>query len=189
MDHLPSRGLSAPIEVPYLCLRAYDSGPPASFPERNGWDKEKVFRGDFGGRPIAETTSLLQFWMYFGHLFEVLDVLGAHFDPWHFIQTLQDGKRLITTPKLGTYVLSCCKRECNYDREQKSTRSNAINNCFKDVHRFVMRYCCRESWRYHAQPDGWPLSPEVSFSIIVLADSLMKAGFEITGQAFSLNGV
>jgi hypothetical protein len=51
----------------------------------------------------------------------------------------------------------------------------------------MLRYCTIDSSKYMEPPTFWLLSPGISLSIIVLADSLTKGAFEITQFRYNLD--
>jgi hypothetical protein len=85
MDHLVSFGDSSVIKIPYVCQRTF-SGSILDYPERQGWDREALYRGDFEGHSLEETRGLLQEWLFFGPLFHAFDVPGIDFRVADFIK-------------------------------------------------------------------------------------------------------
>ena len=167
----------------------YDGGEWTSYPERQGWDKEKIYRGDFTGRTFQETSALFQSWLYFGVLSEVLAVPGADFDPWDFIRTLPDGRQAITSEKLVDYLRRWRDREAGWSAEQKRERYHTVDACLRETKRFTNRYC-HLLWRPSSEePTFWPVSGELALSIIILADTLSRAVPKIlNGRAFTTWG-
>lgn len=193
MDHLASFGGSTPIKVPYVCLQVFE-GSFSDYPERRGWDKEKLYLGDFDGKTFEDTRSFLQEWLYFGPLFHIFDAPGIEFNYQDFIYKTEDGQEWITTTKLPAYIAKWYfQPRVEYmggrSAEQRKQTFTHVYSCLKEMHRFVLRFCDRDSYsgKYHPPTRFRPLTPELSLSIIVLADSLTKAGFEATNHAFNLD--
>ena len=185
MEHLPSRGLSEPIVIPFEG-KMYDGGEWTSYPERQGWDKEKIMHGDFTGRTFQETSALFQSWLYFGLLSQVLDGPGADFDQWHFVRTLPDGRQAITTEKLVEYLRKWKNREGGWPAVMKRERCHTVNACLIEAQRFTVRYCCLLWGPFGEQPTFWPVSDELALSIIILAETLSRAlGSILNGSMYT----
>jgi hypothetical protein len=164
------------------------------YPERRGWDKDKLYRGDFEGKSLEDLQGFLQEWLYFGPLFHVLDIPGMSFNPRDFVYRDEEGEEWITTEKLPDYMKRWYFRPSSgwqggRSLEQREETFKHVYAGLIEIHRYVLRYCGRDSnaGKYHPTTTFWPLSPELSLSIIVLGDSLTKAGYEATGKNFNLN--
>ena len=185
MDHLPSFGASDAISVPYRCTEPYDGLSFDKYPERKGYDKEKLLRGELDDYSPSHVASFLQTWMYFGLLSAVLDVPGANYKPEDFFKDDHLGRRIVTTRRLRDYVIAWFLRENDTGEEERNRRFSNMQGCFMELKPFVSRYCSADASQYHKAPSYWPLTPEISLSIMILADSLMKAGWLITRKAFN----
>ena len=185
MDHLPSFCASDTISVPYISTEPYDGLSFDKYPERKGLDKGKLLRGELDGYPPGFVASFLQTWMYFGLLSAVLDVPGANYNPEDFISEDNLRRRLVTTRKLRGYVIAWYFRENDGSLEDRSRRFSNMQGCFIELKPFVYRYCSANASQYYKAPSYWPLTPEISLSIMVLADSLMRAGWLITQKPFN----
>lgn len=192
MAHLASFGRSPAIKAPYVCQQMFH-GSIFDYPERRGWDKEKLYLGDFEGRTLEETRGFLQEWLYFGPLVHILDIPGMSFNPRDFIYH-EDGKQWITTKKLPEYMKRWYfQPEFGHMggrslQQRQETFQQALSG-LQTIHRYVLRYCGKDSNRgiFYPPTTFWPLSPELSLSIIALTDSLTKAGFEATNMSFNLH--
>lgn len=74
MEHIPSPHLpvfSRP-KVPVLSSLQYDGLDFATFPQRHGFDRDLMLQGDYSQHTPSQSAELLQAWLYFGTLFEVL---------------------------------------------------------------------------------------------------------------------
>jgi hypothetical protein len=192
MDHLVSFRNSTPIEVPYVCHSMFE-GSWHDYPERRGWDRKMLLQGNFEGKTLAETRSFLQEWMYFGLLFHIFDQPGMSFNPQDFLRQTSHGL-IITTQKLPEYAEKWYFRprfglHGGRSIAQKQETFNHAYTCLKELHRFVSRFCGKDSnsGRFAPPATFWPLTPEISLSIIALADSITKLGFESTGISFNLD--
>ncbi|CZR66522.1 uncharacterized protein PAC_16423 [Phialocephala subalpina] len=109
MEHLP-RVLDPEHpdwEVPYLNAHGsheshWDGGDFATFPERQGWDVEKLYGGHYKpAHTEEETSTMLQEWLYFGMLAEVLTRPINHAE---FLRKTVKGQYVITTVLLEDYL-------------------------------------------------------------------------------------
>lgn len=193
MAHLASFRGSLPIKAPYVCQQMF-RGSFFDYPERRGWDKDKLYLGDFSGKTLEETQGFLQEWLYFGPLFHILDSPGMSFNPRDFIYQTEDGKEWITTETLPKYMEQWYfQPQFEYrggrSLEQRQQTYRHVYSCLKEMHRYVLRFCGIDSnsGKYYPPATFWPLTSELSLSILVLADSLTKAGFEASGISFNLD--
>src|ERR1700730_13101434 len=97
--HLPAEPLNPPPLIPYVVNAdpkdAYDGLGFSSFPERRGFDKDRLLRGDFEGWSNADLNELFQSWLFFGMLHEVLTTAGEDVNLADFVETNNEGKRAI----------------------------------------------------------------------------------------------
>ncbi|KAJ5871113.1 uncharacterized protein N7529_003466 [Penicillium soppii] len=73
MDYIESAPGSQndPIQIPCLSHEPYDGEDFPKYPERAGWDIDRLLAGDFSQHPAEPTGAFLQNWLYFGVLWEV----------------------------------------------------------------------------------------------------------------------
>ena len=190
MEHLPSAGYSEPIVVPYVCHEMYDGGSYAGYPGRQGFDKTRLLLGEFGDKTPKEMASFHQSWLYFGLLHEVFAVLGDAYDPWDFVRTTADGRKVVTTERLGAYVARWERYEEEVTPEAKQARYEALRTCFDEVDASTRRYCHHKSELHHQptsiEPQYWPIGPKIALSILVLAETLTFAAMDILHERFRL---
>jgi hypothetical protein len=106
MDHLPSFGGSPEKSVfPTFAGKCTTAGTFLDYLERKSWDKQRLYKGQLEGRSFEETASILQSWMYFGLLYQVLQPVNETLNPSDFLRPGSDGKQEITTKKLPDYIL------------------------------------------------------------------------------------
>lgn len=179
MDHLPHGAGSEPIRVPYICRDMYDGGDFGTFPQRCGWTVDELQLKRLKKLPKDEAAAFLQSWLYFGFLSHVFKPLHLDFDPFDFVREDETGRRLVTTRRLPEYVLKWGVMESQRTPDQQLERFNHLKSGFTLLHRFTICYC-------HKDTSQWPLEPEICLSIIILADTLMKAAFEILKRPFNI---
>ncbi|MCJ1306684.1 hypothetical protein MMC25_000327 [Agyrium rufum] len=194
MEHLVSFGRSTLIQVPYVCQRTF-SGSIFDYPERQGWRREALYKGDFEGHTLEETRGLLQEWLFFGPLFHAFDTPGMNFCADDFIRRDGEGQVWITTEKLPVYAKKWFfpsdgphyTRTMRPEQERQADFQH-LYPALREIHRFVLRYCGMNAnnGRLYPKPSFWPLTPELSLSIIALCDSITHMGFEGTDMSFNL---
>jgi len=184
MDHLPDHGASEPIEVPFPG-KMYDGQDFDGYPSREGWDSEKLQDGNLDGRTAEDAAAFLQAWLYFGLLSHIFRPLGSNFNPNDFTKNRSSGEPLITTVSLSRYLKAWNWWELSqthqFDRseQQRVQKFQGLKLFFGGYRRLTWRYCQRhDSSQHQADPQKWPLSPEVALSILILADTLALACFE-----------
>jgi hypothetical protein len=88
MDHLFNFDEVGAIQVPLYGSNRFDGGPFASFPERQGLNRENLIEvGDLQGRTPDDVASFFQSWLYFSFLEEFFEGFNAS----DFITTAKDG--------------------------------------------------------------------------------------------------
>ena len=152
MEHLPRRAEDAKSvfpEIPYLCQDRYDEGPFLDYPHRLGLPDLKVeeiketprmspYLSLAGRRfliavPQAELESLLQNWVFFGLLNEILGDLYRHED---FVTTSLDSetvKTIVTTASLLSR-LEEWEAKVTQDKDSLMTVYEHIAKCLDLAH-------------------------------------------------------
>ncbi|KKY15356.1 putative het domain-containing protein [Phaeomoniella chlamydospora] len=131
MDHileLPADPAYETVTTPYIAGGTYDNQGFSDFPSRNGWDIDRLYRGDLQGHSVLEAHRLLQNWLYFGMLSEFL---GSTLDPLDFVCEDDEptkGLRICTRP-LEKRLARWKDRMANMDSETKLERAGCILNC------------------------------------------------------------
>ncbi|KAI0376966.1 hypothetical protein F5Y04DRAFT_194439 [Hypomontagnella monticulosa] len=177
MDHipLPSDPLYQPVVVPCLDPTPYEGNDFDAYPSRQGWDKTRLFAGDFSQHPADRTAAFLQNWLYFGVLSEVLGDLGSkanYSQPW---PPLENGR--VATQHLDDHLSSCMDNLIQIWKvgpQASQRRLYKLERMLKQVSLFCCRMTVPEETDW-AGRHTWPLPSEVDFSIRVLG-SYMSAG-------------
>ena len=108
MDHIPlvDRSHRGHLDVPFLCdgEYAYDGFGWTGFPERRGFDEERIRRGDFGDKTSREAIGFLQGWLFIGVIKEVFEPCGINVDVKEFVREDENGGRLVSTFRLPKYI-------------------------------------------------------------------------------------
>jgi hypothetical protein len=187
MDHLINFGAFERIRVPYLCAEMYDGGDFNTYPQRHGWTLDSLWNGDLGDKSVQDAAAFLQAWMYFGLLFQVFEPTGLTFDPYDFIESDESGEREVTTRKLAKYITEWAAWEQLRTPQQREERFNIIKSCFQILCPLTAHFCRFNPYNGHSATSRYPLSSEIGLSVLVLADSITKAGFTITGRKFDVD--
>ena len=182
MDHLPSFKYADPIRVPYVCEQAFQ-GSFFDYPDRRGWDKEKLLHRDLQVRSAQQVLSFFQEWLYFGLLRFLLELADLDFHQEDFVFQSDDGRHWISTAKLPQYLeryrskLDAAKKDLS--DEQRIQKRRDITACLQSHHTFALLYCRREAdaAKYGPMPSIWPMTPEISVSIGALAAALFLTSF------------
>ncbi len=192
MEHLPCLEGETEIEIPYLGVEEYDNGEFATYPQRHGWDKYKIFARNFAGKTSEDLETFLQSWLYFGLLICTFRTVGIVVRTGDFVRTVR-GRKLITTERLPELLDEWNSRE-NIAliklRGGDPTEAIKINGkvshwsvilvILYEVHDYVNRFCNEQGQSFskeiHLSDINFrPVSSEVSMSIIALADAISRA--------------
>lgn len=138
MDHLPEiHDLAHPSpKIPCLCRpQDYDRGGVRNFPSRTGWEIDV----DKGPVPIANQeplikspTALLQAWLYFGTLHEVLSIGGLDVNMQSFVETF-DGELVITSRPLRGYLDQLAQYAEIVSEEECQRRQERLRDCLRFI--------------------------------------------------------
>ena len=183
MDHLPpivEHSFPSP-RIPCLCSPYdYDGKGILQFPERVGWkiDPENgPIRIDSSKSSIDSPAALLQLWLYFGTLYDIFKIGGLEFQGEDYVQTT-DSELLVTSKPLREHLDKLKASAEGMNAGLCHQRQELVANCLGTVFRFFFQYC-PASFR----PNRWDissvLSPDLSTSIIVLAETLTNATKQI----------
>jgi hypothetical protein len=189
MDHLTIPEGATHIRVPYKCTESYDGEDFFSYPERKGWTKEHLLGEDnFDGRSDTEVEDFFQTWLYFGTLICVFKLQEIEIDPSEFITTdEQTGEVFVTTAGVLTSKIREWREEWKGDSAHcESTEAYTAKQIIKEVSVHTDRFCGmegRESALAMRVPTAtkftWPVSGEISMSILALGHILGEALKEI----------
>lgn len=183
MDHLPpivEHSYPSP-KIPCLCSPyEYDGKGILQFPERIGWkiDPEHgPIRVDSSKSSIDSPAALIQLWLYFGTLYDIFKIGELDFQWEDYVQTV-DSELLVTSKPLREHLDKMKASAEGMDAGRYHQRQELVTNCLGIVFRFFFQYC-PASFR----PNRWNipsvLSPDLSTSIIVLAETLTNAAKQI----------
>jgi hypothetical protein len=173
MDHFPSITYQKhpPILVRISSGIHYDRQGFAEFPDRCGLSKERFNYCDFtnnGTKSRAEAQDVLYSWLYFGLIYEIFgDVMKE------FVTSPRPGEFIVTTCQLNYYLQTWHDRLVSL-RDQGAARELKWLEVFLEE--------VAEIVRWHLQSGHvceWPLTEEMSLSILLLLESIDSAGLSV----------
>lgn len=136
MDHLPEmHNLAYPSpKIPCLCRpQDYDGHGVQNFPSRVGWeiDVEKGPVRVADQEPLIKSpTALLQAWLYFGTLHEMLSIGGLDVNLQSFVDTV-DGELVITSRPLRGYLDQLAQYAETVGEEEFQRRQERVRDCLR----------------------------------------------------------
>ena len=183
MDHLPpivEHSYPSP-QIQCLCSPyEYDGKGILQFPERVGWkiDPETgPIRTNRSRSSIDSPATLLQLWLYFGILYDVFKIGDLDFQWEDYIQTV-DSELLVTSTPLREHLDKLKASAEGMNAGLCHQRQELVSNCLRIVFKFFLQYY-PASFRSNRWNISSVLSPDLSTSIIVLAETLTNAAKQI----------
>ena len=183
MDHLPPivEHSYPPPKIPCLCSpNDYDGNGILQFPERVGWEidpENGPIRVDSSKSSIDSPAVLLQLWLYFGTLHDYFQIGDLDFQWEDYVQNV-DSELLVTSARLRDHLDKLKASAEGMDASIYHRRQELVTNCLSIVFRFFFQY-----YPASFRPNRWKvssvLSPDISTSIIVLAETLTNAAKQI----------
>ena len=183
MDHLPPilEHFYPPPKIPCLCSPYdYDGKGILQFPERVGWEidpENGPIRIDSSKSSIDSPAVLLQLWLYFGTLHDYFQIGDLDFQWEDYVQNV-DSELLVTSARLRDHLDKLKASAEGMDASIYHRRQELVTNCLSIVFRFFFQY-----YPASFRPNRWKvssvLSPDISTSIIVLAETLTNAAKQI----------
>lgn len=183
MDHLPPIvGYSyTPTKIPCLCSPyEYDGKGILQFPERIGWkiDPENgPIRTNSTKTSIDSPAALLQLWLYFGTLYDIFKIGNLDFQWEDYVQTV-DNESLVTSAPLREHLDKLRASAEGMNADLWHQRQELVADCLRIVFSFFRKYY-PASFRSNRWKISSVHSPDISTSIIVLAETLANAAREI----------
>lgn len=183
MDHLPEiENLAYPLpKIPCFCRpEDYDGHGVRDFPARSGWtlDEEK------GPSRIADHTTLiespnamLQAWLYFGVLHDVLSIGGLNVKMQDFMQTI-NGELFVTSRPLRDYIKQLAQNADGMTEEECRGRQERASDCLGFVGLLLNFF-----WNPSSISRRWSISShlplDVVMSIQILIETFKDLGLRI----------
>lgn len=124
---MPKNPAHSRTEVPLLRKEIYE-GPFQSYHARNGWGNDRILKHDLSGEEIEDLKSLLQTWLFFGLLEEIL---GDLMKPSDWVREGSDGLDVISTAHLRSLLVDLHKSQELLPSATQQTRREHIDKCLK----------------------------------------------------------
>jgi len=188
MDHFPLPERAEHIRVPNTTFKDYgrSSGGFLNYPDQNGWSKEDLMGKDkFGGRTEEEVQAFFQTWLYFGCAIEVFGAAGVEVSTADFLDST---KQFVSTIRLPEKIREWGRRVKMMDHSGLGSTTDCrvmTESILNEVFRLISHYCAALR---RSPPDVeianssqtyWPVSADISMSIIALGHTLTEAMFSI----------
>ncbi|KGO67578.1 Heterokaryon incompatibility [Penicillium italicum] len=176
MDHIESAPVSqnASIEIPCLSHEPYDGEDFPKYPERAGWDIDRLLAGDFSQHPAEPTGAFLQNWLYFGVLWEVFGPITRGAKNNYVMPQEGTMYGIITIAALDVQIIQLLSSITSMmqagDVIPAQMIAHRIITCLTTVSRFCRLATCAGDPRPGFKI--WPLSPEIDLSIRALGHRL-----------------
>ena len=174
MDHLPEiKGPAYPApNVPCLCQpQDYDGQGIVGFVERVGWkiDREKGPECvDAKKSQICSSGALLQAWLYFGMLHDVLQISGLKFDLSEHVRIVE-GKSLVTSDPLKTHLDRLMENAPALPQDERQDRRRVVRGCLKTVLGMLELH-----WNQEYAMGMWRIEDFLSLEILVSLEILAE---------------
>ena len=118
------------IKIPYICndRYTYDGGDFHTYPQRCGFDIERIKESDFNGKDIVEVVPFLQAWLSFGILRDVFLVSGIQIVEEDFItQGKSTGQATVSTVTLNDRTWDWIVAESDAVKSSKLARLDHVD--------------------------------------------------------------
>jgi hypothetical protein len=153
MEHLrrPKKPANPPVKVPYLCLEEYDRLGFSDYPVRQGFHKGWLiseFRHLESQQRVydkAKIKSLVQSWLFFGMLIEVLEVSGTRVKQEDFIRE-EGSERFLTTKKLTEYVEEWIKQGSKFSQDVEKRHIEKADECLREASKYIRNLAWDGEW-------------------------------------------
>ena len=183
MDHLPPivEHSYPPPKIPCLCSPyEYDGKGILRFPERAGWKVDPEhgpIRTESSKSSIDSPAALLQLWLYFGTLYDVFKIGDLDYQLEDYVQSVNNELLVFSTP-LREHLNKMKASANGMNAGLRHQRQEVVTECLRSIFGFSLEY-----YPASFRPNRWRissvLSPDLSTSIIILAETLTNAPRQI----------
>ena len=196
MDHFPLPKDKQHIRVPNATFEEYSHGDGGflAYPNDKLWSQEELLgERSFGGRSPTSVQAFFQTWLYFGCVIEVLKITGVESTKDDFLDT---DKQFVTTKNLPSKIRQW-KR--NVKRAKESKQKEKLGRWVIDIEailgvlaKFINYYSGAPGARSGSEVaksggKNWPVSEEITMSIIALGFTLRQALINFNGVVRAVN--
>lgn len=187
MDHLPrvSNPVRGPIIVPFVCANFPFHSRPLSLektPRKYGGNTFDLLTDDSDHHDLSHCISILQSWLFFGLLVQVIGPIGVLLSRDDFLRTEADGSLVITTERLPKYLWFWLAVRHHQPRHETEEHAELVEQCLKVANRFLNNFIIALNTKdpHVGDPDTSSIvdrltAGKVLLSLVVLADQLCLA--------------
>lgn len=182
MDHLPEiQDLAYPSpRIPCLCRpQDYDGRGVRNFPFRTGWEidieKGPVRIGD--QEPLIKSPrALLQTWLYFGTLHEVLSIGGLDINLQSFVETVDD-ELVVTTRPLSGHLDQLAQHAETMAEEEFQRRQERVRDCLRFISNVLDLH-----WDPMFSSRRWSILPCLPLDVVMSIQILLETFKDTLGR-------
>ncbi|KAL2819828.1 hypothetical protein BJX63DRAFT_418752 [Aspergillus granulosus] len=179
MDHVESLPDSPypRLQIPCLSSEAYDGLDFLTYPERSGWDIDRLLDGDFSEHPGEKTAAFLQNWLFFGVLWEVFGPINKGAKA-NYVQPEEGTEHgVISIATLDEQILELSSFIAAYVQSAGITAGQEVGRRIETSLRTVSQFSRIATCEGDPRPGfaTWPLSPEIDLSVRALSQRLSWA--------------
>ncbi|KAI4098361.1 MAG: hypothetical protein L6R37_006524 [Teloschistes peruensis] len=165
MDHLPRLTNVNYPSLPFLGDDPYDGLPFTSYPQRCGWDPDRLQNGDFSQHAAGETAEFLQSWLYLGTVNEILGIVES-IQTYQYVRLVEPESLYISTGALNGHIKEWAAFLNDVDQDRRSQEIHKAQSCLTTVYRVCQAISgC-------ANP---PCSADFSLSVQILGRTIDQA--------------
>ena len=194
MNHLPtvSDPVRGSIIVPFVCAKLpFHSQPlsPEEFentPQKHGTSTSDLLANASNHHDLSHSISILQSWLFFGLLVQVIGPVGVLLSQNEFLRTEADGSLVITTERLPKYLWFWLAVRHHQPRLETEEHAKLADSCLKVANKFLNNFIIALNTKNPHVGDSDASSivdrstaGRVLLSLVVLADQLCRAREEI----------
>ncbi|KAH8589133.1 hypothetical protein B0O99DRAFT_676973 [Bisporella sp. PMI_857] len=185
MDHFPIPKDGRHIRVPNKTVQEYSKGNGgfAGYPARCGWSPEDLKgTNNFGNRSGKEVEAFFQTWLYFGAVIEVLDIADVSASTTDFISP---SKNFVTSRHLPAKLRRVKKNASKTSEEWRNQWHMETSEILGQLSKYLGNYYNTSDIITDTKDTKWPVSEEISMSIIALVYTLGEGTADFYGKSAS----
>lgn len=190
MNHLPrvSDPVRGPVIVPFVCAKFPFHSQPLSLeefeyiPRKYKTSTSDLLTNASDHHDLSHSISILQSWLFFGLLVQVIGPIGVLLSRDEFLHTEADGSLIITTERLPKYLWFWAAVRIHQPRLETEEHAKLADSCLKVANQFLNNFILALNTKnpHVEDPDASTIEDrstagKVLLSLVVLADQLCRA--------------
>ena len=190
MNHLPrvSNPVRGPVIIPFVCAKFPFHSQPLSLeefentPRKYGTNTSDLLTTASDHHDLSHSISILQSWLFFGLLVQVIGPIGVLLSRDEFLRTEADGSLVITTERLPKYLWFWLAVRHHQPRLETEEHTKLADLCLKVANKFLNNFIVALNTKnpHVGDPDASSIvdhstAGKVLLSLVVLADQLCQA--------------